>query len=128
MAKKRSKKSIGRTLQKALLVGDVKFAGHVEVKGGYYHGMWEAKVDGQLKEGAWLKMVREPDNKFDSNAIGVWLGHRTGCGAKIGYVAKEKAEQLAPYMDLGVKHALRVLQHSAPNQPLRITARLYIKR
>lgn len=119
------KRKKGRTLGQALLTGDVKFAGHVEVRGGYYHEMWEAKVDHKLDEGAWLRMEREPNNPHDTNAIQVL----TKNGAQmIGYVAREKAEFLAPFMDIGVKMALRVLNHSLPSQPLRLTARLYIKR
>ena len=116
-----------RTLGQALLSGDVKFAGHVEVRGGYYHDMWEAKVDGHLQEGAWLAMRRQPNNAHDANAIAV-IVPGTGKGEVIGYVQKEKAEYLAPFMDIGVKMALRVLNHSLPDQPLRLTARLYIKK
>lgn len=110
-----------RTLQQALLAGRIKFAGHVEVRGGYYHEMWEARVDKQLTEGAWLRMEREPENLHDGNSIAVYAGERM-----VGYVAKEKAAELAPFMDIGVKMALRVLNYSA--SPMRLTARLYIKR
>lgn len=122
MAKKGRKKT-HRTLKQAMLAGDVKFAGHVEVRGGYYHDMWEAKVDGLLAEGAWMAMKREPDNLHDKNAISVWTANQ-----RLGYIEKEKAEYLAPFMDIGVKMALRVLNHSGASQPLRLTARLYIKK
>ena len=120
MAKKQK-----RTLGQALLTGDIKFAGHIEVRGGYYHDMWEAKVDGLLVEGAWLKMVREPGNYHDTNAIAVFTKNSP---QRIGYVAKEKAEYLAPFMDIGVKMALRVFEHSVSSQPLRLVGRLYIKK
>lgn len=113
-----------KTLGQALLRGTIKFAGHVEVKGGYYHAMWEEKMDGRLTEGTWLRMEREPENKFDPNAIAVYLSkHGT---TKLGYIDKAKAEFYAPFMDLGVKMALRVFEHSREGQPLRINARLYI--
>lgn len=121
MAKKQKQK---RTLSQALLTGDIKFAGHVEVRGGYYHDMWEAKVDGLLEEGSWLALKRDPNNVHDSNCIRVLSKN----GNQIGCVEKEKAAYLAPFMDIGVKMALRVLNHSAPTQPLRLTARLYIKK
>ena len=122
------RKTKHRTLSQALLSGDVSFAGHVEVVGGYYHAMWEAKVDGLLEEGKWLMMKREPHNKHDGNAISVWVRPSHMVPQRIGYVAKEKAEFLAPFMDIGVKMALRVLTHSQVNQPIRLTARLYIKK
>lgn len=120
---KRKKKG-RRTLNQAMLTGDVRFVGHYEVVGGYYHDMWEAKVDGLLQEGAWLRMQREPTNIHDRNAIAVF----TKNNKRVGYVAKEKAEYLAAFMDIGVKMAMRVVVHSPANQPLRLTARLYIKR
>jgi hypothetical protein len=120
---KRGKK--GRTLGEALLKGAIRFAGHVEVRGGHYHQMWEAKVDQHLEEGAWLKLMRQPDNIHDANAIAVF----TKDGKYIlGHIAKEQAERLAPFMDIGVKMALRVLSHSNCGQPLRLQARLYIKK
>lgn len=112
-----------RTLQEALLKGAIKFAGHVEVRGGYYHDMWDARMDGKLEEGAWLMMRREPNNKMDNNAILVLT--RDGQQV-VGYVAKEEAARLAPFMDIGVKMAMRVLTYT--QSPMRITTRLYIKR
>ena len=41
-----------------------------------------------------LKFIREPNNKFDKNAIKVLLD-----GKKIGYIYSEEAKQLAPIMD-----------------------------
>lgn len=40
------------------------------------------------------KLVREPDNEFDSNALRVDIN-----GHKIGYIPKDKAEKLAAHMD-----------------------------
>lgn len=48
--------------------------------------------------GVQLTLVREPDNQFDSNAIQV-VDPETEI--HIGYVAKEVAAELAPYMDEG---------------------------
>lgn len=121
--KKKSKWRVRRTLAQAMKVGDVRFAGHVTVVGGFYHRMWDAKVDGKLQEGAWLKLQRDPKNMHDSNAIQV----QTGDGHMvIGYIDKDEAQRIAPFMDVGVKVAARVLTHI--HNPMRITARLYIKR
>ena len=50
----------------------------------------------ELKSGQELKLVREPDNKYDHNAIGIWVGNE-----QLGYVPKETASGLAPEMDNG---------------------------
>lgn len=114
--KKRSSKTLGNALSN----GRVHFAGHIEVRGGFYHEMWEAKVDGGLKEGAWLRLVREPNNPHDSNAIAVFSKQ-----LMLGHVAKEQASWLHAFLDAGVRCALRV--EFIVNQPLRATTRLYVQ-
>lgn len=66
------------------------------VVGGGHHKMQEAKDLQILKEGADLTLVREPKNPYDKNAIAV------ACkGLQIGYVAKNKAKDLAEKLDNG---------------------------
>ena len=43
---------------------------------------------------ATVKLVRHPENVFDSNAVGVHI-----CGARVGYVVAAVAKVLAPIMD-----------------------------
>jgi hypothetical protein len=51
-----------------------------------------------LSPGTTLRLVREPDNKFDPNAIAV----RTAVGAEsLGYVNKQNAARLARRLDIG---------------------------
>ena len=52
----------------------------------------------QLAAGSKLYVLREPLNKYDSNAIVVTWGRRA-----VGYLAKEKAAELAPLMDRGMQ-------------------------
>jgi hypothetical protein len=49
-----------------------------------------------------LRLVREPDNPADPNAIKVCLPSRVMHGAHIGYLHRETAELLAPRIDAGV--------------------------
>lgn len=66
---------------------------------GVSHRPIEAKaVVKDLEEGDALLIEREDDNKFDANAIKVI---HDPSGEFIGYVAKEIASDLAPWMDKG---------------------------
>lgn len=116
--RRRAKRTLGQALEK----GYIKFAGHVKVVGGQYNQMWDARMDGLLNEGAWLMLRREPKNPFDCNAIQVFT---KGAEAKVGYIAKEEALRLAPFMDIGVKMAARVMTQVTLGE---LTVRLYIKR
>lgn len=66
------------------------------VRGTSYHE--RAERQGDLSPGRQLRLVREPANEFDPNAIAVhaWLGR-----APVGYVNKLNAKRLAPVMDAG---------------------------
>lgn len=48
-----------------------------------------------------IRLVREPDNRFDSNAIMVMLPERMMEGAQLGYLRAPSAELLAPRLDSG---------------------------
>lgn len=62
----------------------------------------------------WFCLVREPDNKCDSNAIRVEIADFF-----MGYVPKEVAEELAPLMDSGsVYQAEFVGINRHPRKPL----------
>ncbi len=57
-----------------------------------------AERQGDLSPGRQLRLVREPSNKFDPNAVAVhaWRG-----SAPFGYVNKQNAKRLALVMDAG---------------------------
>ncbi len=48
-------------------------------------------------------LVREPRNRFDSNAVAVHIE-----GLCVGYVAREQAEEIAPQLDALNRRGLRV--------------------
>lgn len=48
-----------------------------------------------LNPGVTVTLVREPENKFDKNAIAVWVD-----GRRVGYVPKNQNVELAKYIDL----------------------------
>lgn len=50
---------------------------------------------------AGIQIEREPENRFDFNAIKVSLPSRVFSGAPIGYFHRETAEMLASRMDAG---------------------------
>jgi hypothetical protein len=62
---------------------------------GYYESAVKA---GQFTPGASVRMVREPDNPHDSNAIAIYAD---GAGRKAGYVPTGHAKRLAPLIDGG---------------------------
>lgn len=50
---------------------------------------------------AGIRLVREPDNKYDGNAIMVLLPARLHGGKQLGYVRKDSAALLTPKLDTG---------------------------
>jgi HIRAN domain len=48
-----------------------------------------------------IQLVREPDNKYDENAIMVLLPDRLQGGKQLGYIRRESAAMLAPKLDSG---------------------------
>jgi hypothetical protein len=48
-----------------------------------------------------MRLIREPDNKYDANAIMVCLPERVMDGKQIGYIRATSAELLAPKLDAG---------------------------
>lgn len=47
-----------------------------------------------LKPGADVVLVREPDNKFDNNAVAVWVD-----GERVGYIPKATNRALSAFID-----------------------------
>jgi hypothetical protein len=81
----------------------MKFGREVEVAGESYDnpdGVARRDVIATLKVGDMLQMIREPDNRYDPNAILV----QSFQGA-IGYVCSRDAAEIAPWMDRGERVA-----------------------
>lgn len=57
-----------------------------------------------VKKDLQLKMVREPDNKYDKFAVALFLE-----GGKIGYLPKSKNEVIARLMDAGKEFSTKVV-------------------
>ena len=69
----------------------------------------EFAIRNHVKQGEALGLRREPQNKFDKNAIGVWCSHGP---TFLGFVAAELAERIAPLMDRG--ESVTCAFHAAP--------------
>ena len=75
----------------------------------YYAGkqLWS-----EMKVGDTLRLVREPDNSYDPNAVRVnWQGH------KLGYVPRADNEALARFMDRGSKAEARITRLKKSRNP-----------
>lgn len=71
------------------------------VRGEHYHRSACRRAD--LRPGRPLRLLREPDNKHDPNAIAV----QSPQGETLGYVSKGHAKRLAKLMDAGLElHAV----------------------
>lgn len=68
----------------------------VKVAGVTYDGRQHIIAD--LSGDEPCRLIAEPDNKYDPNAIGVWVATSEG-KAHIGYVPRELAAQIAPHLD-----------------------------
>ena len=66
-----------------------------------------------MSEGQDVSLEREPDNKYDENAIKVIAEDHF-----IGYVAKEVAEDLAPILDAGDSYHGFILDMANPKKPM----------
>lgn len=80
--------------------------------GSQYYAL--AEVRSQLKVGDALKLVREPDNRHDVNAIRVeWRGQ------KLGYVPRVENRAVAAAMDGGDRLSARVSRLTEDPDPWR---------
>jgi hypothetical protein len=65
----------------------------------------QAAIKKFCKPGTTLQLIREPKNKYDKNAIGVWVHGKTFLFGEheyqTGYISAEVAVELAPLIDSG---------------------------
>ena len=52
-----------------------------------------------------VQLIRDYDNQYDRNAIGVWVG-----SAQLGYIPRTEARLLAPSIDAGARTFAEVLE------------------
>lgn len=69
-----------------------------------------------LSENACVDLVRNPDNKYDSNAIEVRMNTKM-----LGHIPKETAARIAPELDRGIKYEATIfhvrISPENPNNP-----------
>lgn len=76
---------------------------------GVQYGEWQL-ITKKPKAGAELKLVAEPSNKFDPDAIKVMYGNR-----KIGYIKRNDTEELHKYHAAGAKFKAMLRSVNANN-------------
>jgi len=78
------------------------------------------KIKNWCKEGQKVFLKREPNNKFDKNAIKVLIETKPLFGIfgikikHIGYIKAERASKLAPKMDNGLEFSATISKIYAP--------------
>jgi HIRAN domain len=111
---------------KAKRMDEVREAGMWEfVVAGVDYGARAAVVASSMEEGTPVQFIRDPTNKFDANAISVQLWD----GRDIGFVPKEWAKELAPYLDAGAMafaRCTRLLTLGDIDRPLLQVGLLYL--
>jgi len=80
------------------------------------------EIEPELREGAKLKFLREPENPFDKLAIKVLDEN----GNKIGYVPRAKNEILARLMDAGKLLYATIYEKDFEGDWLKITMQIYL--
>ncbi|NMC30717.1 MAG: hypothetical protein GYA45_11675 [Pelolinea sp.] len=65
----------------------------------------QAEIKNFCKPGIPVKLIREPNNKYDKKAIGVWVRGKGFLSKEhdhqVGYLNKEQAAEFAPILDAG---------------------------
>lgn len=85
-----------------------------------------AMVENLSSNRVFAKIVRNPDNEYDSNACQVWIE-----GQFVGHLPKDVAAEAAPEIDRGVPYAGEVVYIGAsPDEPMRpgVKLRLFIEK
>ena len=72
---------------------------NVAVVGMHFRGQEAKDAAANLPIGTELKLVREPDNKYDYNALQVFLEDQF-----LGYVEASQAAWISPHIDAGYPH------------------------
>ena len=83
----------------------------------------QENIEHHARNNSIYKLIREPHNRFDINAIMV-----TANGREIGYIPKHLADELAPLIDAGVMlkvHFLRKLIDDKAVKPTGMLVRIW---
>jgi hypothetical protein len=72
------------------------------------------------KPGMSASLIREPDNPYDTNAVGVWIKARSliifTADVQIGYLKADVAPEIARYMDKGGKVSCQITEVTGGNR------------
>lgn len=79
------------------------------------------EVEPLLVPDAVLKMIRQPENKYDKLAIGIYLDSK-----RIGWVPMEHNEVISRLMDAGKAFFCRVEKATRKKEWLQVKARIYM--
>ncbi len=76
---------------------------HISVMGTWEYSASQLLKEGNLAEGQELALRREPDCKYDKNAVRAFAGR-----SKLGYLPKNLSAEIAAYLDSGGRYSATV--------------------
>ena len=84
-----------------------------EIRGAHFRGDDAKNIVALMSPGEAVALEPEPENPYDENAIRVLTGDDT----HIGYIAKEDAASIMPYLDQGLRAVCRITGHASIHKP-----------
>lgn len=100
------------------------------------HGVIATNENGRSRQEAinqfvesddYLTLEREPENKYDKNAIAVYVEPYDNTKIKIGYLSRELAAELAPLWDSGWIMTCTVLNKTGEyGQPIGVNCEIFV--
>lgn len=79
--------------------------------GMHFRGARAQALAGALTSGSAMRLEREPENEYDPNAIKVLYSSLGGELEHIGYIQRDIASFVAPWMDDGVEYSVKFLEY-----------------
>ena len=87
-------------------------------------GNCQHNIRNYMRRNVHYTLQRDPENKFDKNAIRVLAG-----GKEIGWIPKDKAEWLAPMIDAGedirCQFCFKIINDKNPDKPMYPIVKVY---
>jgi len=114
---------LGKSFQNGIPVPGIKeiFLIETHIAGTTFLNLEE--IESSLFVGSFIKMIREPNNSFDTLAILLYDQK----GNKLGYVPKERNEILARLMDAGKLIFGKLILKERIHTWLKITVQIFLK-
>ena len=98
------------------------FQFHTKIVGVTFEGRQRFVV--RLRRGEQLKLVRQPNNPYDPNAIAVFDSQ----GNQLGYIRRELAAEMAYKMDRGIQYTAEVTEVTGGDPGMSFGANILITR